>query len=602
MRIKRTRSLGALAVSVSLLAAACGGSSGTGGGTTPGSSSSPQSQGNLPKGGTLKIVAQSDVGNLDTSQAYEVVAWTLFRGVTRQLVSYAGDPRGLSSDTDAKDDLATSHTVSSDGLTYTFNLRDNIHYAGASTRAIKAADFEYAIKRLCDPNGASGAIGYYTQTIEGLDTFCTGFGKVKTGDAAAVKTYIDGNDITGMTEPNDKTVVFKLKQKAGDFLNILALPFATPVPEDVLSPYLTDSAEMRQHFVSSGPYYVKTYTPDKLFDIQRTPSYDAAGDPLRKAYVDAISVNETVGSDQSEFEQIQAGTADLSLDVTTPPAATVLALAQTKDPTLRVTPEGRIDYMVFNLKKTATSDCSKALQKPQVRQAFNYAVNKQSLVQVKGGSNFAMPSGQILTSTITGYKKIDPYGANNGAGDPTKAKQMLADAGYPNGLTCTILYRPKNKGTDFVTALKQDLAKSGITLNLNMAQNSDYYGKHLQKVALNDWDVTSSTGWSPDWQGNAARSFFVPLLDSKASPCEDGTSNYGCFDNSGINAMVDDALATDNPADKWAATDAATMQDPPWVPFVEENAVTISSKRIQGFRWFNFSDNADIANVSVGGS
>jgi len=599
MRMRRGRAIGALTVTAALLTtAACGGSTKgvTTGGPTAGTQT--QAQGAGTKGGTLKIVSEGDVGNLDTSQAYEVVAWTLMRAFTRQLVSYAGDPEALAKDTMPKDDLAASHTVSADGLTYSFTLRDGVHYAGPTMRAIKAADFTYAIKRLCDPNGTSGAINYYTATIDGLQTFCDGFAKVKAGDAAAVKTYIDGNQISGITTPDDKTVVFKLKQKAGDFLNILALPFATPMPEEVVSPYLTDSADFRQHFPSSGPYYLATYTPDKLFDMKRTPSYDAAGDPLRKSYVDEITVDETVGSDDAEFQQIQAGTADFSLDVTAPPLPLVQRLKATNDPTLRVTSEGRNDYLVFNVKTGAnapTSECGKALAKKEVREAFAYAVSKQSAVQVLGGAISAKPTGQLLTSTITGFKPLDPYATPNSAGDPAKAKALLAAAGYPNGLTCTYLYRPKSKGADLFAAVQQDVKRAGITLKGNMIPNKEFYAKHLQKPSVNDWDL-AFPGWSPDWQGNAGRSFFAPLVQTN---CTEGTTNYGCYSNKKVDDTLSAALQAEDPSTQYAQIDQTVLDDLPLVPMVERSAVTISSKRVKGFRWFAFADNGDIANISV---
>src|ERR1700712_4031177 len=138
-------------------AAACGGSSNSSGGSSANNPGTQvQKQGNLPRGGTLKIVAQADLTNLDTSQEYEVVGQMMYRAMTRQLVSTAGDPAALPNDKTPVDDLAQSHTVSPDGKTYTFTLRDGVHYSGPTTRAIKASDFTYATKRLCDPNGTSG--------------------------------------------------------------------------------------------------------------------------------------------------------------------------------------------------------------------------------------------------------------------------------------------------------------------------------------------------------------------------------------------------------------------------------------------------------------
>jgi peptide/nickel transport system substrate-binding protein len=591
-----------LAAGALLTAAACGGGSSSKNTANPGTQ--VQKQGGLPRGGVFKIVAQGDLTNLDTSQEYEAVGWTLFRAITRQLVTSPGDPASIPNDKTPVDDLAASHTVSPDGLTYTFTLRDGIHYSGPTTRAIKASDFTYAIKRLCDPNGSSGAIGYYTGTISGLDTFCNGFKNVPTNNPAAVKSYIDGNQVSGIQTPDDKTIVFKLKQPAGDFLNIISLPFATPEPEEVLSPYLTDTPQMRQHFVSSGPYTLTSYVPDKSYTFKRIPDYSSANDPVRNAYVDEIDVDMTVGSDDAEFQQIQAGTADLSLDVTAPPLPVIAQLARTNDPTLRVSEEGRNDYLVLNLKQgqfAANTPCSQALQKPQVRQAFAYAVDKAHAVQVLGGSTVAKPTGQVMTSSIVGYSPFDPYSTPNSAGDPDKAKQLLAQAGYPNGLTCNYLYRQVSKGADLAQAVQQDVARAGIQLKLNQVPDKDYYSKHLQLPNVNDWDV-AFPGWSPDWQGNAGRTFFVPLVaGGTLNPCQSGTVNYGCYDNPQVDQKITEALQSNDPGPLYNEVDKLVTPDLPIVPMVQRNAVNISSKRVQGWRWLGAGDNADIANVSVGG-
>ncbi|MDQ1674465.1 MAG: hypothetical protein QOC98_3027 [Frankiaceae bacterium] len=583
-------------------AAACGGGSSSnknnGGAQTIGTQVQPQ--GNLPRGGTLKIVAQSDLTNLDTSQEYEVVGQYLYRAMTRQLVSTAGDPASLPNDKTPVDDLAASHTVTPDGKSYTFTLRDGVHFSGPTTRPITSKDFTYALKRLCDPNGTSGAIQYYTQTIAGFQQFCDGFKSVKTGDPAAVKTYIDGNQISGIVTPDDKTITFNLVAPASDFLNILAMAFATPEPEEILSKSLTDSPEMRQSFVSSGPYTLTSYVPDKSYTLKRIPDYDKAKDPLREAYVDEVDVDLAVGSDDAEFQQIQAGSADLSLDVTAPPLPTVRQLAQANDPTLRVSPEGRLDYLTFNTKPTATSECATALRKPQVRQAFAYAVDKNHVAQVLGGNIIAKPTGQVATASINGYTPYDPYSTPNSAGDPAKAKQLLSAAGYPNGLTCSYLFRNGNvsRSQDLAQAVQQDVARAGITLNLNGVPSKDFYGKHLQMPNVNDWDV-AFPGWSPDWQGNAARTFFAPLL---LPNCTSGTVNYGCYDNPALTGQINAALtATGDNSPQLQQVDKIATDDLPLLPMIQRNSVLISSKRVQGWRWYAYAINPDIANISVGG-
>jgi len=124
---RRGGAVSVVALAGALTVAGCGSSSssssgkstgtGTGTGSAPTSTAKSAPVGSLPKGGTLKIVSQGDLGNLDTSQEYEVVGWTLDRAITRQLTSYAGDPGSLAGagDTAPVDDLAASHTVAPTG-------------------------------------------------------------------------------------------------------------------------------------------------------------------------------------------------------------------------------------------------------------------------------------------------------------------------------------------------------------------------------------------------------------------------------------------------------------------------------------------------------
>lgn len=241
-----------------------------------------------------------------------------------------------------------------------------------------------------------------------------------------------------------------------------------------------------------------------------------------------------------------------------------------------------------------------ALKKLEVRQALNYAVNKKNIIQILGGPDLFKPLGQILSPTITGYQEFDPYATPDSAGDPAKAKQMLADAGYPNGLDLIYLYRNKGKAPAIATTLQADLKKSGINLKLKQVPPADFYTQHLQKPSATkagDWDL-AGPGWNPDWQGNAARSFFVPLLDGRQ--CGEGSTNYACYNNPEVNKLIDQALAesdVDKASDLWHEADQKTMADAPWVPVTTGKNPLYHSKRVGNYNLFDFASNADITNV-----
>jgi peptide/nickel transport system substrate-binding protein len=77
-----------------------------------------------------------------------------------------------------------------------------------------------------------------------------------------------------------------------------------------------------------------------------------------------------------------------------------------------------------------------------VRQALTYAVNRAHLVQVQGGAIAAVPLSQIITSTILGHEAFDPYPTEGDKGDAAKARELLAKAGYPNGVKLMPLFTP----------------------------------------------------------------------------------------------------------------------------------------------------------------
>src|SRR5690348_10659551 len=262
-------SMVAAGAGITLLAAACGGSSGTG---TTGTG------GKVVEGGHLKLIGGGDVDHLDTASAYYSVSYTLLRAVSRQLLSYPNDPDPEKARQVVPDIATAMPTISADGLTYTMTLRDGVQWdAKTGPRQVTGVDAVRGFKRLCNPVQPTGAPGYFVGVIQGMKEYCDAFAKVP-ANVAAIKAYVEGHEISGISAKG-QTITIKLVQPAGDFVNILALPFSSPAPIEILDT-LPDSPQARQAFVSDGPYKIVKYVAEKQIELARNPAWKKSSDPL----------------------------------------------------------------------------------------------------------------------------------------------------------------------------------------------------------------------------------------------------------------------------------------------------------------------------------
>ena len=547
-----------LAAVASLVLAACSNDGGSASGSG-GTAATPVT------GGTLNMLGAGDVDYMDPNLSYYSVGYLNLRMWSRQLFTYPADPG--TDNTKPVADLATdiptaaNGGISADGKTYTIKIRPGAQWNTTPARQVTAADMVRGVKRTANPVQPFGGIPDFANLIVGYKAFTDGFAKVaKT--PAAIQAYIDKTPLPGVVAKDDTTVEFHLTQPATYFVDMLTLTAFSPAPVESLK-YLPASTELGNHYPSDGPYKVDSWVPTKSITYSRNPAWNASTDPVRKAYVDKIVVNETVSQDSIQ-QQLQTGTptADLEWDVQPPPSQLPGLIAK-KDKNLNLGMTASSNpYVIYN---TASPNNNKALANVKVRQAISYAINRDHILQVLGGPTINPPLTHVLPDNIVGSKQIDPYPYN-----PDKAKQLLAEAGFPH-LTLKFLYRNASEGSSksFQT-VQQDLSKAGITVVGVPSPNADFYVKYLQVPTVAQrgvWDL-SLAGWGADWYGNAALSFFNPLFSGEPSYPPIG-SNFGLYSSSATNALIDQAEkapSEDQAADLWAKADAQVMADAPFFP------------------------------------
>jgi peptide/nickel transport system substrate-binding protein len=525
------------------------------------------------KRGTLRVVNHNDVDALDPGIAYGAADFALLRGMVRELYSFDTRLEGERSLQPVPDLADGPYRLSADGRTYTFRIRRGVRYAPPVDREVQARDFVYAIERQLDPEHPSP--NPYAGLIRGVAEFAAGRART----------------ISGLRAVGSHTLQITLRQPANDFPSILTLPFFSPVPEEYASRF-EPGDEYATHLVASGPYRLKQYTPGRLIELVRNPNWDPRTDPLRSAWVDRITV--TIGRSEAGIQQaIEDGEADLNLDSVPPPVADLQRLSG--DPALSrqfaVETTGCVHYLTMQMDAGPTRSL-------EVRQAVNYAIDRQAVVLAIGGRYAGEPATTILSPTLAGYSAFDLYPSQDATGDPDKARELLAKAGYPDGVTLTYVGQDSVKWKALYEVLRSSLERAGIRLKPTFYRGYEAYTKSLRLRSKRDEHHLGAARWCPDVPGNGTRSVGVLLDGRLISPTSN--NNFGNYNNPKVNALIDQAYAT---ADTRAATalwgqiDRLLMQDAAWAPLVYDREAFFWSARVRNWTFTPWLSNPDITNL-----
>lgn len=541
----------------------------------------PTAMANEPAaGGTFKLVGSGDVADFDPVSA-RTAALLLHRALTRTLLAFPTDADPAIAGKPVADLAEAVPQAEEGGLVYRLTIREGATWNTDDPRQITAEDAVRGLKRLCNPVQPTGTPSYYIGVIEGFADFCAGFAGVA-ADVTAIRDYIESTPVSGLVAEDERTIRIKLERPTADFLSILALTSSAPVPVELLD-YLPNSPDLRRNYVGSGPYRISEYVLNEHVMLERSPTWNADADPLRKAYVDRIEV--VFGTPDAAKTQLMIEASDIDgyFDLSIATADLTRIMANPEDPQLLQFADGAVNpILVLNI---ASPNNDKALSDLKVRQAISYAVNKAAIVQVGGGDKVKEATHQILTSSVLGYEAFDLYPTPDNAGDPERAKALLAEAGYPDGIDVKFSYAAGGRYDLYAAALEADLAKAGIRVTLQPAPSRTVMTQVYQnRQATNAgvWDI-GMTSIRVGWVGDSARTMIVPMFHGEA--CEQSTSNWTCYNNPKVNALIDQALSaasSDEAAVAWANADRLIMEDVPVVPLITGKISLYASKRLKG--------------------
>ena len=488
------------------------------------------------QGGAAIVTFNNDLTTLDPQVGYDWQNWSVIKSIFDGLMDYKPGT------TELEPDLAESYTVSDDGLTYTFKLRDGVKFHNG--RVMTAADVKYSLERAVSPATQSPGGGYFG-AIAGYDDVVGG----------------KATELSGVVATDDKTVTITLTRPDATFLHLMAINFGYVVPKEEVE---KAGADWGKAPVGTGAFKVVEWAPGQRLVLERNKDYYRPGVP----YLDKLTFE--FGQDPTvAVLRIKNGEIDIVGDGI-PPAqfAEIMGDPSNKD----LIAEGEqlhTGYLTMNVTQAPLDDV-------KVRQAINMAINKDRIVKII--NNRAKPANQALPPAMPGYN-ADQKGF---AYDPDGAKKLLAEAGHAEGFATEIYAMNVDPNPRIAQAIQQDLAAVGIKAELRSLAQAEVIAAGGSGKAPLIW--SGGMAWIADFPDPA--NFYYGILGCAGAV--EGGWNWSKYCNK---ALDDRATAADAKVkaedqagriDEWKAIFDDVVKDAPWAPVFNEKRFTYHSSRLGG--------------------
>ncbi|MCY1713813.1 glutathione ABC transporter substrate-binding protein [Caproiciproducens galactitolivorans] len=400
--------------------------------------------------------------------------------------------------------LAKSYTVSDDGLVYTFTLQTGVKFTDGTdfnSEAVKAN-----IDRCMDEKNNLKSRRYFAKVKE-----------VKCPDA--------------------NTVQITLKEPYSVFINKMT-NFGIISPKAI-----KDGVKLNSVAVGTGPYKLKEWDQADHLIVTRNDNYWGT-----KPGVDSITFK-VVPEAGSRIAMLQTGEADMIYPI---PPEQIKTIDGTKDIKVESVPSNIVYYVTLNMSHKPFNDV-------KVRQAMNYAIDKDAFVKAVYGG-YGDHATSPMASTTQYYSKQEEYAFNI-----EKAKELLKEAGYPDGFKTTIWSDNTSDSVKGMQFINQQLAQVGITAEVVPMEGATLNAKineakNAAESKIDMWYVN----WSPssgDADG-ALRSLFYSQMIPPAN------ANTAYYSNPAVDKLLDQGLSETKP-DKltsvYAEAQKTIWNDAPWL-------------------------------------
>jgi glutathione transport system substrate-binding protein len=423
--------------------------------------------------------------------------------------------------------LATGHTVSDDGKVYTFTLRQGVKFHDGTD--FNAEAVKVNLERVLDK-------------------------------ANGLARYNQFNRIEKVEAVGPSTVRITLKEPFSAFINALTHPSAMMISPTALKKWGKD---ITFHPTGTGPFEFVEWKPSTHLKVKKFAGYWQKGYPK----IDTLTFR-TVTDNSSRGAMVQTGEAQFTYPL---PYEQAKLLEKDDKLSIVAAPSIVADYVALNVQHKPFDDV-------RVRQALNYAINKEALAKV-AFAGYAVPSAGVIPQGVQYAEKMAPWPY-----DPKKARELLKEAGYPDGFT-TSLWSAYNDGTaaKVVQFLQQQLRQVGVKASIELLES----GQRVQRVqSVKDAKTAPVRMYYATWSASTGEADWAlrPLFASTAWPPVFNNVSY--YADAQVDKSISDALLTTDPAAKTRLYNQAQeriWEQAPWMFLVNRRLLSAQSKSLEGF-------------------
>lgn len=478
-------------------------------------------------GGTFRYNEEEYFKSLYPLNITEVTAHRLLGQVYEELVKFDDSTLAIIPG------LAERWTIDDSKKIYTFYLRKGVYYhddecfPNGKGREMNAQDVKFCLDRLCYHNPADNqGFWIFKDVVKGANEY----------DSLTKEKIVPPAGVSGVRVIDNYTIEIELTEPYAVFLGRLALIFGAIYPHEAFEKY---GADMREHCVGTGPFYLKLNQDNQISFLARNPNYwkkDEFGNQL--PYLDAIRVS-YIKEKKNELLEFKKGNSDMVYKF---PLEMVEEIMDAKHHLKPDYAKFILQYMpTMSLQYYGFQHQGKYFHDVNVRKAFCYAIDREKLCEYTlKGTGFPAIYGVVPPGTGT-YDSKQVKGFNY---DPAKAQMYLAKAGFPKGKGFPKITLELNSGgsrnSQVAEAIKKMIEETlGIEIDLLMVP----WAQHTEAVETAKIDFYR-LGWVADYPDAEN---FLNLFHSKYVPDDINQKTYinsFRYKNKAFDILFDNAIAT----------------------------------------------------------